>query len=89
MEAYLKNISPIGMCRARRKQYNDMATTAVISQFRKLSGAIMLLGKATLLQTSLGGSIMQQKIGKLKVGSMIEIYKSLKELKYLHTNIKF
>lgn len=63
METYLRNINSIDITRARSKQYNEKATEDELSEYRKLTGALMWIGKATLPQESLTRSPMQQQIG--------------------------
>lgn len=67
MTKYMQNIQSIDISRSRRKQYSEPATDQEVSDYRTLAGALMWIGKATLPQASLAGSIMQQRITRLTV----------------------
>lgn len=59
MTAYLKGILPIDVPRNRRKQYNSPAKTEEINSLRHIHGSLMWIGKGTMPQASLVGSLMQ------------------------------
>lgn len=89
MEKYLSDIQALELLGNRRKKYESPAKSDETSAFRRIAGALMWDGKATLPPTSLARSLMQQQIGILKVRSLIQANHTLKELKDLSPVMKF
>lgn len=71
MEKYLSYIQPLERPRNSRKQYDSPATSYEISAFRRIAGALMWAGKATVPPTSLAGSFIQRQMGRVRAISLI------------------
>ena len=80
MNRYLERLRPITISRPRRKQRSEKATAQEIRQYRSLSGTLLYLGNAVLPQAALITSLMQQKLGSLRVQHLVDANTMLKEI---------
>lgn len=78
MEEYLKSVSYILLIRERRNKQDELANEREASAFFQVAGSLSWTGKATSPATSLAGSILQQKVCKLRVSDVINANVMLK-----------
>ena len=89
MTRYLDRLRPISVSRARRKQRVMHANDEETKSYRALAGTLLYLGNDVMSQASLFVSIMQQRIGNLKVQHLIDANEMLRDLLKLKPWITF
>lgn len=90
MKNYLDRVKPIPLSRSRKKMIEDTATAQEERKYRALAGTLLYLGNGFLPQAALVTSIMQQRLGRLKVEYLMDanvMTKELVELKPIVTYI--
>ena len=89
MTRYLDRLRPITISRTRRKQRELHASDEETTSYRALAGTLLYLGNGVMPQASLVVSIMQQRIGNLKVQHLIDANEMLRDLLKLKPWITF
>lgn len=87
MAEYWKRVRIIPITRSRRKNRFAKATVRETQDYRALAGTLLYLGNGVMPQASLVVSIMQQKIGNLKVEHLIDANIMVAELMKLGSKI--
>lgn len=83
MEDYLKRFLGVQLGKERKSTPHLLANDRERSEYRSLSGVLLYLGQAVLPQACLVASKIQQKLGLLKVGHLMEANAMVAELKKL------
>jgi len=85
----IESLEPYLLDRNRRKNIEDIANPIEISGYRSVNGSIGQIGSTASPFCSFASSILQQKIPKLKVKSIVDQVNHVKILKKLGSLIKF
>lgn len=89
MSAYLDRVRSVQISKERKTRPEIQVDDRERSEYRSLAGVLLYLGQAVLPQASFVASRMQQKLGLLKIGHVIEANKMLTELKKLKAELMF
>lgn len=89
MHIYIERLTPIVLLRTRKKQRNEMASTAEFKQNRSLAATLMYLGNGVLPQSSFIMSMLQQMIEKVRVEHLAMANGMLAELVQLKSWITY
>lgn len=80
MENYLTRVRPIQITKVRKSSPKLLADDRERSEYRSMAGVLLYLGQAVLPQACLIASKMQQKLGLLRVGHLMEANSMLSDL---------
>lgn len=89
MEGYLRRVRSIQITKDRKSSPNSLADDRERSEYRSMAGVLLYLGQAVLPQACLVASKMQQKLGMLKVGHLMEANTMLGDLKKHRPSLYF
>lgn len=83
MNSYMSKLQLMELSRERKKQVECDATPMELTEYRNRCGIILWLGNGVLPQASFVSSLMQQYVGKLKVGDIRRANEMIKEIRNL------
>eukprot|EP00177_Eucheuma_denticulatum_P007832 GFKZ01014258.1.p1 GENE.GFKZ01014258.1~~GFKZ01014258.1.p1 ORF type:complete len:1202 (-),score=97.36 GFKZ01014258.1:1881-5486(-) len=83
MSKYWKRVKPLEISRSRRRMRDAIANAKETLMYRSLAGTLLYLGGGSLPQASLVVSLMQQKLGNLRVKHLVEANEMVSELRRL------
>lgn len=86
---YIEKLSPVELTRERRRQKGEKATASEETAYRALAGTLMYMGNSVTPQASFITSRMQQELGDLRVGHIIEGNNRTKEMVNLRPYIRY
>ena len=89
MGEFLSTIVPLDISPERRKQNEKPATKQELKDLLGLTGKLNFIGHGCLPVAAFGSSYLQQKISNLKVSTLREANKVLKEIQILKPEILF
>lgn len=89
MNKYTDKINFNALSRSRQKMQSFLVDATEVSVYRSLSAALAWIGSATLPQSALACSLLQQKFSKLTVSDLCKANNMLIELKTLTPSINF
>lgn len=89
MDNYLSRVRPVQISRDRKKTPHLSADDREKSEYRSLAGVLLYIGQAVLPHACFVASKIQQKLGSLKVGHIIDANTMVVDLKKLRPALTF